>query len=220
MPDETQAREPFNAFLRVERLTALTDGVFAIAMTVLALELVGTVEADRSLGELWPDLWPRLVAYVMSFLILGLFWVGHHAALSAVRATDRGHVTLNLLFLMLIAAIPFPAALVGTHPNDPWAFAVYGGALTLTAICLELSWWYASRRADDEGSVIAMAGGGRELGRSLTHRIGIALTSYAAAVALAFVEPWFGFAAFFASHVTLTLVPLNRRGLLQRGNTA
>ena len=211
MPRKPSPEEPTRTFLRVERLTALTDGVFAIAMTVLALELVATIDADRTLGELWPDLWPRLVAYVMSFLILGLFWIAHHAALSAIRVTDRRHITLNFLFLMVIAAIPFPAALVGTHPNDPWAFAVYGGMLALAAVCLELSWWYAMRRADNEASAVAVTGGGRALGHSLTRRLTIALASYAAAVALAFVEPWLGFLAFFTSHVGLTLLPLRVR---------
>ena len=198
-------------FLRVERLTALTDGVFAIAMTVLALELADTIEADRSLLELWPELWPRLVSYVMSFMILGLFWVAHHAALAPVRSTDRNHVALNLLFLLLIAAIPFPAALVGTHPDDPWAFAVYGGTLALTAVSLEVSWWYAARRAGDDGSPIAMKANASSLGRALTRRLAIALVSYTAAVALAFIEPWLGLAAFFASHVTLVILPLGRR---------
>ena len=119
MPAAPRSSEPAAGFLRVEWLTSLTDGVFAIAMTLLALELVATVEADRSLRELWPALWPRLVSCVMSFLILGLFWIAHRAALSPIRTTDRGHVALNLLFLMLVAAIPFPAALVGTHPDDP-----------------------------------------------------------------------------------------------------
>ena len=210
MPCEPSHEEPTSTFLRIERLTALTDGIFAIAMTVLALELVATIEADRSLTELWPDLWPRLVAYMMSFLILGLFWIAHHAALSAIRATDRGHVALNLLFLLLIAAIPFPAALVGTHPDDPWAFAVYGGVLAATAICLEVSWWYALRHTDHKGSTVAISGDGRALGRALTHRLAIALASYAGAVLLAFVEPWLGFLAFFASHVGLTLLPLQQ----------
>ena len=194
----------------MERLLGLTDGVFAIAMTVLALELVGTVEGDRPLRELWPSLWPRLVSYVMSFLILGLFWIAHHAALSAIRATDRGHVALNLLFLMLVAAIPFPAALVGTHPDDPWAFAIYGATLAATAVSLEVSWWYASRSARDERSAVTVLPNGRSLGHALSRRLAIALASYAAAVLLAFVQPWLGFLAFFVSHLTLTIIPLAR----------
>lgn len=195
-------------FLRVERLTALTDGVFAIAMTILALELVAVVEVDRPLRALLVDLWPRLVSYVMSFLILGLFWIGHHAALSAIRATDRLHVVLNLLFLMLISAIPFPAALIGTHPDDPWAFAVYGGMLGATAICLEASWWYAGRHGADQGSGVTVAAEGYRHGRALTRRLALALFSYAGAITLAFVQPWLGFVAFFASHVILTVLPL------------
>ena len=210
-PHHPPADDARPGFLRVERLTALTDGVFAIAMTILALELVAVVETDRPLRDLSADLWPRLVSYVMSFLILGLFWIGHHAALSAIRTTDRLHVVLNLLFLMLISAIPFPAALIGTHPEDPWAFAVYGGMLGATAVCLEASWWYARRHGADGGSVVAVAPEGYRHGRALTRRLALALTSYAGAIALAFLEPWLGFAAFFASHVILTILPLRAR---------
>ena len=179
------------------RLEALSDGVFAIAMTVMALELTATVRPEAGFRETWEELWPRLVAYVMSFLILSLFWMGQKLALDASSETPRWHQITHLLFLMVVAAIPFPAALVGSHPDAFWAFAVYGGVLTLAAALLELSVRQVLHHAGTDPR-----------GRAVEKRLLIALAGYAGCLLVALVQPVLGLVAFAGSHAAMMLVPL------------
>ena len=186
-----------------DRLATLTDGVFAIAMTVIALELVGAIEPDAAPHELWDAVWPRLVSYTMSFLILGLLWSGHHFEMQRLRETDRWHVWLTLAFLLVIAAIPFPAALLGTYLNEWFAVAVYGATLSLAVFVLEMGWLYARR-----------TGLTRDDGRhAMERRLAVALGCYAVGVTVALWEPVAGIVVFAASHVALALTPM-------RGTTA
>lgn len=200
------AERPLRTF-SADRLAALSDGVFAIAMTVMALELTDAVEKDVPLFELWLAIWPRLIAFAFSFLILALFWISQQYVLGprGERASppssslwlSRRHVFIHLAFLGCVASIPFPAAIVGTHPDDPWSFVIYGFVLTLAAICLELTWF---DRRDELPA---------EVGRALTHRLVVAVSSYAGSIALAFVYPYLGLVAFALSHVSLALKPDN-----------
>jgi uncharacterized membrane protein len=102
------------------RIEALADGVFAIAMTLLILEVkVPDLLPDQI--EQLPDrllqLWPNFAAFGISFLICGVYWVGHHAQLHYIRRSDRFFIWLNIVFLMVISAIPFSAALIGEYPR-------------------------------------------------------------------------------------------------------
>src|SRR5438132_1257264 len=100
------------------RLEAFSDGVFAIASTLLVLDLhVPELAAvARTRGGLWGALlaqWPRLLSYLISFGIVGFYWVGHHLMLHFVRHVDRRFLFLNVVFLMLVAFMPYPAAVLG-----------------------------------------------------------------------------------------------------------
>lgn len=203
MPTENEAPA---TYLSKDRIAALGDGVFAIAITVLALELTQLVTEDRTLSALWTELRPRLLAYVLSSMILALFWVAHQIALSSAERTDRRHALLNVAFLVVVAAIPVPAALIGTHPDVPGAFAVYGAVLTLSAVLLSLASWYAPRPAGQSPRDDAAS-------RALRRRLRWAIAGYALSVSLAFLAPPLGLAAFFLSHATLAVLPV-RRGRL------
>ena len=102
--------------LETDRLETLADGVFAIAMTILVFEItvpdLATGELDQ-LGSKLLALWPKLLAYVISFIVLGIFWIGHHNQFAFIRRANRTFLWLNIVFLMLIAFIPFSAALLG-----------------------------------------------------------------------------------------------------------
>ena len=195
---------PERARFSPDRMKTLTDGVFAIAMTVMALQLAEAVVPNAGLAELWAELWPRLIAYVLSFLILGLFWAGHHFTLERLAATDRVHLWLNLVFLMFIAAIPFPAALVGSYIDEWFAIAAYGANLTLAAVALEISWWYAYHQI---GLLDARTAPQRH---AIERRLGIAIATYLLAIVVALWQPILGLAAFFASHLALAVMPLTR----------
>ena len=126
----------------------LTDGVFAIALTLLAFDLHLPDVAEHEsrlvlLGRL-VALWPRLLAFVQSFAILALYWALHHHLARHLRRADGPLVWLHLAFLLTIAMQPFPTAVVGAHFLDPAAAILYGGSLVLTNGCFWAIWGYAT----------------------------------------------------------------------------
>lgn len=121
-----------------DRLVTLTDGVFAIAMTILVLELgvpvaEGTL-SDGNLGEMLLEMWPEFAIYGLSFLVLGMFWLMHHAIFDSVVHYDFTLQWLNVAFLMFAALIPFSSALFGEHGATRVTSLVYG--LNMLAIVL------------------------------------------------------------------------------------
>ena len=128
------------------RLEAFADGVFAIAATLLIIE-VALPEGDVGRGLL--DIWPSYFAYALSFLSIGIMWVNHHVVLSFVREADRSFLFINLFLLMAIAFVPFPTAVYAEHLQDeggePAALA-YGLTFVVIAIFFQLFWQYARRR--------------------------------------------------------------------------
>ena len=102
--------------LPTSRLATLTDGVFAIAMTLLSLDVVAEAANVTDAESLLNDLGPKLFAYALSFVILGLLWNGQHVAFHYTQRTDRAHLWLGIIFLLFIALIPFPATLLGEWP--------------------------------------------------------------------------------------------------------
>ena len=142
---------PQSDLAETNRLEAFSDGVFAIAITLLVLEL-HSPELEE--GErLWPALvheWPQFAAYLTSFAILGIMWVNHHSMFRQIRRADRGLMFLNLLLLLWATLLPFPTSLFAEHLEDESsnahvAAAVYSTNLTLAAIAFSLIWWYVLR---------------------------------------------------------------------------
>ncbi len=126
------------------RLEALTDGIFAIAMTLLVLQLT-VPESGRNLHhDLRLEL-PDGLSYAVSFVILGVYWVGHRSQFQLIERADRTLTWLNILFLMGIALIPFSAALLGRHHETETAVVVYGSNLVAVAILHLAMWLYATR---------------------------------------------------------------------------
>ena len=126
----------------------LTDGVFAIALTLLAIELRLPEAAEHEsrlvlLGRLLA-LWPRLLAFAQSFAILALYWSLHHRLCRHIRRADGPLVWLHLALLLTVSFQPFPTAVVGGHFLDPVAAGLYGGSLLLTNVCLWAIWRYAT----------------------------------------------------------------------------
>lgn len=137
--------------LTKHRIEALTDGVFAIAMTLLILEIKVPVLPDPN--DHWEmvkallHLWPKLTSYVLSFFVLGVYWVGHHNQFHYIRRTDRVLLWINILFLMGISAIPFSAALLGEYKQSRIAISIYGLNLIAIGMIVYWHWWYAWRKA-------------------------------------------------------------------------
>jgi uncharacterized membrane protein len=136
--------------METSRVEAFSDGVFAIAITLLILA-VG-IEQSISHGSVEHTLlhlWPAYIAYAVSFLTVGIMWVNHHQVFRHFERVDRPLLLLNILLLMCISFTPFPTRVVADHATnaaDREAAAVlYGLTMTLTAICFFSVWIYGSR---------------------------------------------------------------------------
>ncbi|NJR60718.1 MAG: DUF1211 domain-containing protein [Cyanobacteria bacterium CRU_2_1] len=129
------------------RIEALSDGVFAIVITLLVLEIkVPQISADLAVNELPTalfELLPNVLSYIISFLMIGIYWVAHHNVFRLLKGSDRLLLWLNLLFLMCLAFIPFPTALIGEYPEVGISVTLYGAVLLVAAIFFNLMWWYA-----------------------------------------------------------------------------
>jgi uncharacterized membrane protein len=128
------------------RLETFADGVFAIAATLLILEIQLPGE---DVGQGLIDLWPSYFAYAMSFLTIGIMWVNHHVVLAHTREADRSFLFLNLFLLMGIAFVPFPTMLVADHIQKDGAreaALAYGLTFTVIALFFQAFWQYAYRR--------------------------------------------------------------------------
>ena len=133
--------------LGLERLIFFSDAVFAIAITLLALEIrLPSGQDTRSSGELLAALlaiWPRYLSYAVSFLVIGLYWMAHHRMFRAIARYDRRLLSLNLLLLLCIAFVPFPTAVLGEY-SDVVATIFYALTMVVTGLAGALVWWYAS----------------------------------------------------------------------------
>ena len=144
------------------RVEAFSDGVFAIAITLVILA-VGIEKAPHgNLGSYLVDLWPAYVAYAVSFLTIGIMWVNHHLLFDNFARVDRPMLLLNILLLMLIAFVPFPtriaAEFVRSEVDRRDAALLYGLTMTTTAILFLALWMYGSRRllrADADPRVVS-----------------------------------------------------------------
>ena len=133
--------------MRPARLEAFADGVFAIAATLLILNVDAQV-TDGNVGDNLLHIWPSYLAYAVSFVTIGIMWVNHHTCFRQIAAVDRTFLFLNLALLMCIAFVPFPTRVVAEHLRDDGARAaalLYGVTLTTTAVCFGLMWFYAAR---------------------------------------------------------------------------
>ena len=142
--------------LGLERLIFFSDAVFAIAITLLALDLRlpsggGSPSNAQLLAQLL-EIWPKYLAYLVSFLAIGTFWLGHHRRFRFIRRYDRGLLTFNLLFLMVIAFIPFPTSVISESGNRT-ATIFYALTMILGGLMLAALWWHASwhNRLTDPG---------------------------------------------------------------------
>jgi uncharacterized membrane protein len=129
-------------------METFSDGVFAIAATLLVLEIGISPGDEHDLGSALLDLWPSYLAYATSFLIIGIIWVNHHDCVDCMARVDRTMLFLNTIFLMVVSFIPFPTKLVAEHlQKEGEHAAVYAYGLTLFAMSLLYNiWWRYARR--------------------------------------------------------------------------
>lgn len=133
-----------------ERILAFSDGVFAIVITLLVLEIkVPELSNDVVAHELPYALFkmiPKILGHVISFAVLGIYWIGHHTMFLYIKRHDRVLLWLNIVFLMFLASMPFPTALLSRYPNQPIAMIIYCGILIMTGLVADAMWGYATMK--------------------------------------------------------------------------
>jgi uncharacterized membrane protein len=132
--------------MSVGRLEAFSDGVFAIVITLLILDIKVPVHADGDLGPALAKQWPQYAAYLMSFLIVGIIWLNHHATFNLLARTNHRLQVLNLLLLLPVSVLPWPTAVLaewtrdGTAADKRVAVLLYGVTSTLMACAFNAVW--------------------------------------------------------------------------------
>jgi uncharacterized membrane protein len=146
-PEKADARQLLERLHDPARVLALSDGVFAIIITLLVLEVhVPELTQGHTLNEALAELRPSLVAFVISFVLAGMYWVGHRDLFALIRRTDRGLVWLNILYLLPLCLLPFAAGLLGRYDTEPVALRIYGLLLVVIAVMRVVIWLYATNR--------------------------------------------------------------------------
>lgn len=131
------------------RIEAFSDGIFAIAMTLLVLQIsvpeipqaLVAIELPRKLLSLWPG---KLLSYAVSFVLIGIYWVTHHITFHHIKRSDPVLLWLNILFLMCVSFIPFPTSLIGQYAHQQLTVIIYSSTLGVTGLVSQLLWWYAT----------------------------------------------------------------------------
>ncbi len=161
------------------RLEAFSDGVIAIIITIMVLEL--KVPAGREPAALL-GLWPVLLSYLLSFLVIAIYWVNHHGLFQRCRAVNNAVLWTNMTFLFFISLIPFATAYMGENRFTPFATALYGASLLLAAAS------FVPMRLAVERELVHEPGY-HQVGRRAAMKNAISIALYAASVPLAFVHP-------------------------------
>ena len=179
------------------RLEAFSDGVFAVAITLLVLNIKILPDDVLNNGNFWGKSGlggqlPALIAFVTSFFTIGIMWINHHRLFTHIKSTDTGLMLFNLLLLLVIVFIPYPTALVAQqyalNPDRHDAALLYSGTNVILAICFNLLWRYASyhnRLLGKDADARAVASISRQyLGGPLLYLIafGLAFISVAASI--------------------------------------
>ncbi|HYM94736.1 MAG TPA: TMEM175 family protein [Chitinophagaceae bacterium] len=112
--------------MKKARLEAFSDGVFAIAITLLVLNIEIPEVDHNHLSEAVIAIAPKLLSYVLSFLLIGLYWIGHHFYLEHIEKVDGNLVWLNIMLLLFICLMPFPTSLLGKYPLQQLSLMLYG----------------------------------------------------------------------------------------------
>ncbi len=175
------------------RIEAFSDGVFAIAITLLILEIrVPAPEATARAGGLvraLAALWPSYLGYLISFVTIGIMWANHHTLYRYIRRSDRYFLLINIVFLMCIGFVPFPTAVLAAYlpvaDGRQTAVAYYSATFVAMALAYNLLWRYAAW-----GGRLLAADADPVAVRTINRRYLVGPLAYGVSLALAFVNVW------------------------------
>jgi uncharacterized membrane protein len=192
------------------RLEALSDGVIAIAITLLILEIRVPEVGEASPQEVWAALWalwPQYLGYFISFATIGIMWANHHLIFGFIARTNHYLILANLVLLLCIATIPFPTALMADtlrHPAERVGVTVYSGWFVVCALSFNVLWLYAVRTKE-----VLVPDADPEAIATVTRRFLLGPPVYLVAFLLAFVSPVATLLVLLGLTVTYVL-PYNR----------
>ena len=174
--------------MTTSRIEAFSDGVFAIAITLLVLEIHVPEDPEDGLGAALLDQWPAYASYVVSFFVIGIIWVNHHAVFDHLERADRPLLFLNLVLLMFVGLLPWPTNLLATYmqeggADERVAAVVYSGTMTLMGATFGALWLYATRHRQLLGDTLTP-----EEIRTLTRRFTAGSPLYAVSILVALVS--------------------------------
>jgi uncharacterized membrane protein len=198
----------------VERLAALSDGIFAVAMTLLVLDLrvpaAAAIHSERDLWQALVMLSPRLLIFLMSVMTIGIFWVGQQTQFNHFARSDRNLAWIHIAFLCAVSLTPFTTSLLAEFIHYRIALLVYWFNILLLGLMLLWSWSYASRAhllADDVPA---------EIHSAVVRRIVIAQSLYAAGAALCLLNTYYSIAAIVLVQVNYAIAPRFCWGLFSK----
>jgi uncharacterized membrane protein len=201
-PQSTAPARP--AEFSTARLEAFSDGVFAIAITLLVLDLNVPAPADlhgQSLNRALAHQWPAYLAYLVSFLVIGIIWINHHSMCALARRVDRRTLFANLFLLLTVSVIPFPTRLLATYltaraSDAHTAAATYAATMLMMGLAFSLLFLAFTRDARLLHTPVPP-----DALRSAVRRFGIGGLCYAATIGLAYLSPL----AMLAAHALLAI---------------
>ena len=193
----------------VERLTALSDGIFAVAMTLMVLDLrlpaAGAIHSEHDLWRALVALLPRLLTYLMSFLTLGIFRVGQQTQLNHLARSDRHLSWIHLSFLFAVTISPFSTMLLAEFMVYRAALLVYWGNILLLGVILYGSWGYALRAGLVKDDIPA------DVPAAICRRIMIGQALYAAGALLCVISTYWSIAFILLVQLNYAVAPRFRR---------
>lgn len=192
-----------------DRLETFSDGVFAIAITLLILEIrIPTVDEAANRNGLWReliDLWPSYFGYLISFMVIGIMWINHHHVFKFLDGVDPWLLAINLALLLCVAFIPFPTSLVAEHisePDERTATLLYSGVFFVTSLIFLLLWRYPTRWAP----WLLVPNADPDAIATITRRFAYGPPAYLAAAIVSWISPTAGLVA-LALAAVLFLAP-------------
>jgi TMEM175 potassium channel family protein len=190
---------------RLDRIAALSDGVFAIAMTLIVLEIhvpdPGPIQSEQDLWNALLTLGPRLVTYLLSFLTLGIFWNGQQTQLNHFANADRDLTWLHLAFLATVALMPFSTSLLAEFITFRLALLAYWANIFLLGVLVYIAWIYA----ESHGLLNKDVGPG--ISTAIKRRIIAAQGLYAFGALLSFINPLWSIAFIVLVQLNFAIAP-------------
>ncbi len=175
--------------MSTSRVEAFSDGVFAVAITLLVLQFtIPEVESGKLLAKVLGQ-WPQLVTYVASFLTVGVVWVNHHTIFRNLRAVDRTIQFINLVLLMTVVLVPYPTALLGRYLNSGFDGSVAAAFYAVVMTAMAIAFQFLVAWALTHPNLLRPEVQGARVGTVLP-RFALGLVTYAVSIGLAFVSTW------------------------------